>query len=168
MEQEIFEQAVQTSWGVFTLIASEKGLRELRFSKLARRYTKKQLLNNDVHTPKKVQQVFTQTKRWLRTYLAGKPYPFDKIPIDSSSHTTMQARMLNRLARIPWGETQSYAWLAAACGIPKGFRAMGQLLKSNPLPILFPCHRVIRQDGSIGGFSQGIQWKKRLIAHESR
>lgn len=66
---------------------------------------------------------------------------------------------------IPYGETRSYGWVAEELGI-KGARAVGQALKRNPLPVIVPCHRVVKNNGEIGGFSRGIMVKKKLLKIE--
>lgn len=70
------------------------------------------------------------------------------------------------LKEIPFGETRTYKWLAGKIGRPNAFRAVGQSLGRNPIPIILPCHRIIESDGSIGGFSAGIEIKRRLLEIE--
>jgi len=67
------------------------------------------------------------------------------------------------LKEIPYGETRTYKWLAEKIGKPNAFRAVGQALSRNPIPIVLPCHRVIESDGSLGGYSGGIDMKRRLL-----
>ena len=73
--------------------------------------------------------------------------------------TKFQWKVLKVAARIPLGETRSYKWVAEKAGSPKAVRAVGQALRRNPYPIIIPCHRVIKQDGSLGGYAGG--WGKR-------
>jgi methylated-DNA-[protein]-cysteine S-methyltransferase len=70
------------------------------------------------------------------------------------------------LKDVPYGETRTYKWLAEKVGKPFACRAVGQALSRNPMPILFPCHRIIESDGSIGGYSSGIDIKRRLLEIE--
>ncbi len=67
------------------------------------------------------------------------------------------------LREVPYGETRSYRWLAERIGRPKALRAVGRALSKNPIPIVLPCHRIIESDGSIGGYSSGIEKKRRLL-----
>ncbi|MBI4974811.1 MAG: MGMT family protein [Candidatus Omnitrophica bacterium] len=67
---------------------------------------------------------------------------------------------------IPRGEVRSYKWIAQKLGRPKAYRAVGNALNKNRYPGIIPCHRVIRQDGSIGGYSKGVYFKKRLLKAE--
>jgi len=70
------------------------------------------------------------------------------------------------LKEIPYGETRTYKWLAEKIGNPKASRAVGQALGRNPVPIIFPCHRIVESDGSLGGYSGGIDIKRRLLDME--
>ena len=67
---------------------------------------------------------------------------------------------------IPRGKIRSYKWIAEKIKHPKACRAVGNALNKNPYPILIPCHRVIKSDGSIGGFAKGVNMKKRLLSQE--
>ena len=79
---------------------------------------------------------------------------------------TFTRKVLNELRKVPYGETRSYGWLAKKVGKPGAARAVGQALKRNPIPIIIPCHRIIRDDGTIGGFSMGVNIKERFLALE--
>ncbi len=70
------------------------------------------------------------------------------------------------LKEVPYGETRTYRWLAEKLGKPSACRAVGQALSRNPIPIVFPCHRIIESDGSIGGYSSGFDIKRRLLEFE--
>ncbi len=74
--------------------------------------------------------------------------------------------VLKATCSIPLGETRSYKWIAKRIGKPGAARAVGNALNKNPLPLLVPCHRVIKSDGKIGGYSRGIREKRRLLAVE--
>ncbi len=102
----------------------------------------------------------------LRSYLIGEPREFN-YPIDWSECTPFVRKVLLHLKHLPYGHLCSYAELAQEVGCPKGARAVGRALSLNPLPIIIPCHRVVRSDGGWGGFSSGLGWKKYLINLES-
>jgi O-6-methylguanine DNA methyltransferase len=72
------------------------------------------------------------------------------------------------LTRIPFGETRSYAEVAAMVGSPGAARAVGRANATNRLPLVVPCHRVIAADGTLGGFNGGLHLKERLLEHEKR
>ncbi len=81
--------------------------------------------------------------------------------------TPFQKKVWRTVKTIPCGQTRSYKWVAERIGNPQAFRAVGQALKKNPLPGIIPCHRVIRSDGKLGGFSKGWKEKKRLLESEN-
>lgn len=80
--------------------------------------------------------------------------------------TEFERKVWRALRQIPYGETRTYKWLAGVIGKPAASRAVGNALGKNPIPIIFPCHRVIESDGSIGGYSSGIEIKRRLLEIE--
>jgi len=102
----------------------------------------------------------------LAAYMRGDEVDLQD-PIDTSGWTNFRFRIWNATRLIPYGETRSYAWVAAAAGQPTASRAAGQALHVNPVPILVPCHRVIGADRSLTGFGGGLALKERLIALES-
>ena len=110
----------------------------------------------------------TQTLRLLREYFDGTPVRFSQIPLDLASATAFQCAVWTACSRIPWGQTRSYKWIATHIGQPAAVRAVGNALSSNPLPIVVPCHRVIRSDGSLGGFRYRTDLKRRLLELEKR
>lgn len=86
--------------------------------------------------------------------------------VDLGEVTAFTRCVLETAMEIPWGETRSYKWVAQQAGKPKAARAVGQALGRNPVPLVAPCHRVIREDGSLGGFGMGIGWKTWLLMLE--
>lgn len=89
----------------------------------------------------------------------------DDIPIKLYG-TLFQLDVWNYLRGIPIGETVTYKRIASAIGAPKAFRAVANACGANPMPIIVPCHRAVRSDGSIGGFALGPQMKKELLDRE--
>jgi methylated-DNA-[protein]-cysteine S-methyltransferase len=104
-------------------------------------------------------------KKEVDAYFNGHLNKF-KQEIKFITGTDFEQKAWLALREIPYGETRTYKWLAEKVGSPKAARAIGQALKKNPLPIILPCHRVIASDGSLGGFSCGVEIKKRLLMHE--
>ncbi len=103
-------------------------------------------------------------RRQLAEYFAGRRRTFD-LPL-SPRGTEFQRRVWMALATIPYGETLSYAQLAAKLGSPSASRAVGAANGRNPLPIVLPCHRVIGADGSLTGFGGGLPTKQFLLKLE--
>lgn len=105
--------------------------------------------------------------RELRAYFAGKLRSFS-VPCDLSSLSSFTRDVLKIAAQIPYGEVKSYQWVAQRLGKPKATRAVGNALARNSIPIIIPCHRVIRRDGSLGGYAMGVKWKRRLLELERK
>lgn len=104
----------------------------------------------------------------LGEYLAGAR-AFFTVPVDLVGVGGFQRRVLETTARIPFGEVRSYAWVARQIGHPRAVRAVGTALGRNPVPLLVPCHRVLRSDGAVGGYALGGgAVKRRLLAIERR
>jgi methylated-DNA-[protein]-cysteine S-methyltransferase len=100
----------------------------------------------------------------LGEYFAGKRREFD-LPLELTG-TPFQRDVWTALAEIPYGETVSYAELAAMVGRPTAFRAVGQANGANPVPIVLPCHRVVASGGRIGGYGGGLPVKRKLLKLE--
>jgi O-6-methylguanine DNA methyltransferase len=104
-------------------------------------------------------------RRELVEYLEGRR-AFFSVPVDLAGIPEFQAGVLSEAARIPFGETRSYAELARRIGHPAAARAVGNALGANPVPIIVPCHRVIRGDGTWGHYAFGSALKTRLLTLE--
>ncbi|MCG7456613.1 methylated-DNA--[protein]-cysteine S-methyltransferase [Corynebacterium sp. c24Ua_83] len=111
-------------------------------------------------------QHLEEAVRQLGEYLAGERRDFT-VPVDLGGVTTpFRRRATQALAQIPYGETITYAQLAALAGNPRAVRAAASACARNPLPILYPCHRVIRSDGSLGEYRGGTETKRALLEME--
>jgi len=108
---------------------------------------------------------FAAARQQLREYFEGERKDFD-LPLNMSG-TEFQVQVLEELRRIPYGETASYADIAARIGRPKAMRAVGAANGRNPLPIVIPCHRVIGSSGSLTGFGGGLDTKEALLRLEA-
>ena len=104
-------------------------------------------------------------KRELEEYFAGRRHQFG-IPLDWSLTGPFGRRVLEMTAAIPYGGHLSYAEVAAEAGSPRGARAAGNALGSNPIPIVIPCHRVLRSGGVLGGYGGGVDRKRWLLELE--
>ena len=104
-------------------------------------------------------------RRELDEYFDGRRQGFD-VPLDWSLTAGFGRRVLKATARIPFGKTSSYQRVAAAAGSPRGSRAAGNALGANPIPIVVPCHRVLRTGGALGGYTGGLDKKTWLLELE--
>lgn len=103
--------------------------------------------------------------RELDEYFAGRRRAFD-LPLDLSLAHGFRRAVLDHLTRIAYGRTASYAAVAVAAGSPRAVRAVGSACARNPLPVVVPCHRVVKSDGSLGQYVGGPAAKARLLALE--
>jgi methylated-DNA-[protein]-cysteine S-methyltransferase len=101
----------------------------------------------------------------LSSYFNGTNSSFSQ-KVKFLTGTDFEKKVWSVLKGIPFGETRTYKWVAEKIGNPSATRAVGQALSKNPVPIVVPCHRVIESDGSIGGYSSGINTKRRLLEME--
>jgi methylated-DNA-[protein]-cysteine S-methyltransferase len=107
-----------------------------------------------------------EVRRELDEYFEGRRRGFD-VAIDLSLvRTPFSKRLLQATARIPFGETRTYRDMATAAGNPLAVRAAGNALGHNPIPIVVPCHRVLRTGGGLGGYTGGLDRKVKLLANE--
>ncbi|MFM6851664.1 MAG: methylated-DNA--[protein]-cysteine S-methyltransferase [Terrabacter sp.] len=103
--------------------------------------------------------------RELDDYFNARRRHFD-VPVDLRLARGFRLSVLNHLTQIPYGATESYTEVASASGSPRAVRAVGSACATNPLPIVVPCHRVVRSDGSLGGYLGGLPAKEHLLGLE--
>jgi len=106
-----------------------------------------------------------EPRRELEQYFAGRRHEFE-LAIDWQLTRGFGRRVLEATARIPFGAVSTYGRVAAAAGSPRASRATGNALGANPLPIVVPCHRVVRTGGALGGYTGGLERKRTLLAVE--
>jgi methylated-DNA-[protein]-cysteine S-methyltransferase len=110
--------------------------------------------------------------RMIKGFLDGKVNDLSRVPLDCSGCSTYSRKILQAARTIPYGKTVSYAQLAAKAGNPAGVRAAASVMRNNPFPLVVPCHRVIRSDGSPGGFmgkttGREVRLKYQLLLRET-
>lgn len=105
---------------------------------------------------------------WLGRLFDGffKTWRVDETAVDISALSPFAQAALKAAAQIPPGEVRSYAWVAQTIGRPRAARAVGQVMARNPLPLLFPCHRVVDSSGDLHNYGYGIEMKARLLSME--
>ena len=150
---------IETSAGNFSARITARGLAELRFpGERAPKAT-------GTDAPPAALIILRTTVAALRAAIAGTPHT--KLPpLDWGGATTFQQSVWRELQRIGPGCTRSYGGIAARLRKPGAARAVGAACGANPVPVLVPCHRVLAADGGLGGFSGGLEWKRRLLAAE--
>lgn len=156
------EIPISTPDGEFIAVFSEKGLCRLEFpSGASRRGDGKRAAKL---TPR-LRRWRALTARALKHAISGRR-PGALPPLDLSSGTRFQQIVWRALRRIVPGRTRSYGEVARAIGRARAVRAVGGACGANPIPVFIPCHRVIAADGGLGGFSNGWDWKRKLLARE--
>lgn len=115
-----------------------------------------------LHAPGRLDAVVRQ----LDEYFSGARHSFD-VALDWRLSSGFRRQVLDHLTRIDYGRTESYAEVAAGAGNPRAVRAVGTACATNPLVVVVPCHRVVRSDGSAGGYAGGAEAKATLLALEA-
>jgi O-6-methylguanine DNA methyltransferase len=164
MKIQSAELSIPTRDGQFIACYSKKGLAELNFPANGRAGLPP---SQDAR-----QHVPTTIRRWhhaattaLKNVLTGRE-PKSFPPLDLSGGTPFQQNVWRALRKISRGKTRSYGEIARQIGKPRAVRAVGGACGANPIPIFIPCHRVLAANGKSGGFSAGLNWKRKLLAHE--
>lgn len=106
-----------------------------------------------------------EVRRQLDRYFAGELTEFD-LPLDWQLSKAFRRRVLRAIDRIPYGHTRSYTEIARTAGNERAVRAAGSACGSNPIPIIVPCHRVLRSGGALGGYGGGLPMKEALLELE--
>ncbi|MDD5509987.1 MAG: methylated-DNA--[protein]-cysteine S-methyltransferase [Dehalococcoidales bacterium] len=154
-----------TRMGWMGIMGSAQGVLSIILPRSSRQQARELLGNRIRYTPAPP-HLFDDLVERLKDYIDGRRVDFPD-RLDLSGATPFQHAVWETTKLIPYGETRTYAWVSRQINKPRAARAVGQALGNNPLPIIIPCHRVIRGDGSPGGFSNGIEIKKRLLSLEN-
>jgi methylated-DNA-[protein]-cysteine S-methyltransferase len=162
MADKCYSSVFQTNAGWMGLSISAGGLRRVILPCKSAREV--QELLGDA-TPAKADSCAGLQGR-LQAYFSGLRVDFSD-NLDFTGGTLFQRQVWQAARCIPFGETRSYQWVASQIGKPRAARAVGQALGKNPFPVIVPCHRVIASGGQLGGFTGGIEMKKRLLKLES-
>ena len=153
---------ISTECGVFTAHYSELGLCRLEFPHKSKAPARN---GSEENAGEQISSWHRMVSKALSQTLSGKrsgPLP----PLDLSCGTEFQQQVWQSLLKIGTGKTWSYSDVARDIGRPKALRAVGNACGANPIPVLIPCHRVLAAGNAIGGFSSGLEWKRRLLARE--
>jgi O-6-methylguanine DNA methyltransferase len=154
----LFALALSTAHGTFVAHYSDRGLARLDFpdtGKLPALQT----------VPSAIAVWHRLTRASVEAVLAGIVPPTNP-PLDLAAGSDFQQRVWRELIAIPMGQCRTYGELAGRLGRPGGSRAVGGACGANPVPLLVPCHRVLAAGGKLGGFSGGLEWKRKLLAIE--
>jgi methylated-DNA-[protein]-cysteine S-methyltransferase len=162
---DVAYRTVDSPLGPLLLAATEQGLVRLAYEQedhdqvlqtLAARVSPRIL-----HAPGRLDAAAAQ----LEDYFAGARRAFD-LPVDLRLAAGFRRQVLDHLRTIGYGRTESYTAVASATGRPRAVRAVGSACATNPVPVVVPCHRVLRSDGTLGGYIGGLGAKRTLLALE--
>lgn len=149
------QRKIKSPVGTLYMAATDKGLAYLSWEDSVIKFD----------SSKKSEKFLEQTEKELKEFFNKKRTRFS-ISLDMQG-TEFQKKVWKSLTKIPFGKTWSYKDLATHVGQPKASRAVGGANGKNPVCIIVPCHRVIAADGTLGGFSGGLNHKKQLLKHET-
>ena len=158
----------RTKWGYFGLAGTDSGLCRTYLPMPERGKIESRILKN-LPEAKFDKSYFKNLQEKILAYFDGENINFGAdIPVTLNGFRGFSRRVLTVCRDIKFGQKTTYAGLAKKAGGPNAGRAVGNALARNPLPLIIPCHRIIRSDGNLGGFSApgGINLKKRLLMHE--
>ncbi|MFH1087597.1 MAG: methylated-DNA--[protein]-cysteine S-methyltransferase [Chloroflexota bacterium] len=153
----------ETAWGWIGILGSARGLSQVVLPQTSPGDITKRLPPGSLPCP----HLFAGLPERLRDFFRGKSVDFSDVKLDTRQASPFARRVWEAARLIPYSRTRTYAWVAERTGQPRAARAVGQALGRNPLPIVVPCHRVVAGHG-IGGFSSGLELKRRLLALERK
>ena len=163
---DVAYRTVATPLGALLLAATEKGLVRVAYGIQNHDKVLEQLASRVSPRVLRAPARLDLAAQQIEEYFAGRRTGFD-LPLDLRLSAGFRRNVLTHLPEIPYGKTASYAELAAAAGHPKAVRAVGTACAMNPLPVVVPCHRVVRSDGTAGQYVGGTDAKKLLLTLEA-
>ena len=156
----------RTPWGWMGLSETTKGIDAVVLPKASRQIVLSELQAASVEPQEgRSSPRLREAQAQLTSYLAGTRRSFD-LPLDLSRGTSFQQKVWRTLRGIAYGRLRSYQWVALRVGGGQYARAVGNAVGANPMPIVIPCHRIVAQDASLGGFSGGLPIKRKLLTLE--
>ena len=166
MNEDLFYTAFDTAAGWIVLSGSSAGLRRVVLP--VKTYDEAvSRLGVDISQEKEHPAYFQDAVQQLTRYFDGQEVNFN-IALDFNGATGFQQKVWQATRLIPYGKTRSYAWIAGQIDKPQAYRAVGQALGRNPLPVIVPCHRVLSSNGGLGGFTGGLKMKRFLLNIETK
>jgi methylated-DNA-[protein]-cysteine S-methyltransferase len=156
---------VDSPFGPLLVVASKRGLLRLAFPEERPEAVLERIAQRVSPRIVEARAPLDPVRRELDEYFASRRTAF-ALPLDWSLCGPFMRRVLGATAAIPYGRTLTYAEVATEAGSPRGFRAAGNALGANPVPIVVPCHRVLRTGGGLGGYGGGVDRKRFLLELE--
>jgi len=159
----------QTRWGWFGLLGGEKGLLQTSLP-IADRDKAKGALLKSITTASYDERLFSELRDKIGAYFEGDCVDFADILVELDELSGFSEQVLITCRQVEYGRTVNYGRLAELAHRPGASQAVGNILSRNPVPLIIPCHRVIRRDGKVGGFSAagGVRLKRKMLELEAR
>ena len=104
----------------------------------------------------------------IKNYFEGKKEDFSDVAVNFEGYNKNEIKVLQTVRKIPYGEVRNYLWVAEKSSFHRKWRWVGNVLSKNRIPLIIPCHRVIKSNGEIGGFTWGKEWKRKLLEIEHK
>ena len=156
----------RSRWGWMGVSETTKGIDAVVLPKASRQAVLSELrLSSAELLEGRTSPRLREAQAQLTGYLAGRRRSFD-LSLDLSRGTSFQQKVWRTLLRVSYGRLRSYRWVAVRIGGSEYARAVGNAAGENPIPIVIPCHRIVAQDASLGGFSGGLPTKRKLLTLE--
>jgi methylated-DNA-[protein]-cysteine S-methyltransferase len=162
----LWHTSFDTAFGWVGLVGGTKGLKRV-FLPLPGKEQMRALIGREFPDATENAGAFRNMTSTWKAYFEGKQVS-PEFPLDWEGHSDFQVKVWKLTQSIPWGQVRTYKWVSAALRKPGSARAVGSALGKNPFPIVVPCHRVVRRDGALGGFTApgGITLKQKLLERE--
>jgi methylated-DNA-[protein]-cysteine S-methyltransferase len=159
----------KTRWGWFGLLGDDDGLRRTCLPLAEKEEVLSHLLANSEEAPTQL-KTFGDCQEQVKAYFESVRVDFSGVAVDVSGFGAFEQAVWQTIRGISYGQTTTYTDLAARANRPRAIRAAANAVAKNPLPLIIPCHRILRKDRSLGGFSApgGVDTKKRLLDLENR
>ncbi|MCI2418161.1 methylated-DNA--[protein]-cysteine S-methyltransferase [Saccharopolyspora sp. K220] len=163
---DVAYRTIDTPVGELLLATTERGLVRVAYARQGHDQVLESLAEAISPRILRAPQRLDEVAREIDEYFAGQRRTFD-LPLDWRLSRGFRRNVLSHLSEIAYGSTASYAAVASAAGSPKAVRAVGTACATNPLPVVVPCHRVVRSDGTSGGYVGGPEAKTTLLTLEA-
>lgn len=159
-------RVVETQQGSLAFVVAKNGLRQVYLPDRSKDRLRRRI-RRDYPQAEEHPRLMPEFADALRRYVAGDQVEFD-VRFDMRSHSSFEVDVWNACRRVGYGKTASYGQIAERAGRPGAARAVGTAMSHNPFPLVVPCHRIVKSDGSLGGYSGpgGVSFKQRLLEME--
>jgi O-6-methylguanine DNA methyltransferase len=163
-ESKVYFSKFNSPIGKIFIVKTKEGIFKVSFESKKKKFVR-QLKNQGFKKVIERKDKFRGILRAFEKYFRGEKINFN-FKINLTKLTPFQRKVLLEVKKIPYGKTKTYKEIGKIIGKEKGFQAIGKAISKNPILIIIPCHRVVRSDGKLGGFSFGSELKKKLLEIE--